>query len=157
MPSNILHIDMDAFFASVEERDDPSLRGKPVVIGSDPQNGNGRGVVSTANYAARKFGIHSAMPISIAWKKNPHAVFIRPNMHKYSEASESIISVIEQYSPLIEKVSIDEAFVDVSGQEKLFGSSIEIARKIKKDIKEHTGLTASVGIASNKTRLKGAE
>ncbi|MBU1084447.1 MAG: DNA polymerase IV [Candidatus Omnitrophota bacterium] len=150
----IAHIDMDAFFASIEQRDDPSLKGKPVVIGADPKLGQGRGVVSTCSYEARKFGIHSSMPISIAYKKCPHAVFIRPDMEKYSGVSENILSLLEKFTPDIEPVSVDEAFLDITNTFHHFGSPVETCRKIKSRIKERTGLTSSMGLASVKMVAK---
>ncbi|MFA6584415.1 MAG: DNA polymerase IV, partial [Elusimicrobiaceae bacterium] len=104
---------MDAFFAAVEQNADPSLRGKPVIIGADPKGGKGRGVVSTCSYEARKFGVHSAMPISEAWRKCPHGVFILPDGEKYSKASKQVYSVFYEFTPSVEAVGIDEAFLDL--------------------------------------------
>lgn len=146
----ILHVDMDAFFAAVEEREDPSLRGKPVVVGSDPQGGKGRGVVSTANYEARKYGIHSAMPISQAWRRCPHAVFIQPRGRRYSEASREAFAVFGRFTDLVEPVGIDEAFLDVTASHRLFGAPPELARRLKAEMRETTGLTVSVGCAPSK-------
>ncbi len=139
----ILHMDMDAFFASVEQLDNPELRGKPVIIGGH----SSRGVVSTASYEARTFGVHSAMPIFQAKKNCPHGLYIRPRMWRYSELSRRIMGMLKGFSPLVEPVSIDEAYVDISGCGRLYGSPLEIARAIKARIREETGLTASVGIA----------
>ena len=108
----IFHVDMDAFFASVEQRDNPQYRGKPLIVGAKPGN---RGVVSTASYEARKFGIHSAMPINEAFSRCPHGIFITPRMAVYEKVSEQIMKIFEQFSPKIEKVSLDEAFIDMSG------------------------------------------
>lgn len=142
----ILHIDMDAFFAAVEVHDHPELRGKPVVIGSPPDK---RGVVSTCSYEARKFGIHSAMPSRTAFKLCPHAVFLPPNMKRYHEVSEQIMEIFYRFTPLIEPLSCDEAFLDVTGARYLFGDGPQIARKIKAAVLEETGLTCSVGVAPN--------
>jgi len=119
----ILHVDMDQFYAAVEMRDDPSLKGRPVVIGSDPKQGRGRGVVSTANYLARRFGVHSAMPISQAYRLCPQAAFIEPDMAKYARASEKIHAVFHRYTPLVEPLSLDEAFLDVRASRLLFGDA----------------------------------
>ena len=146
-PRSIVHIDMDAFFAAVEQRDDPSLRGKPVVIGADPKGGKGRGVVSTCSYEARPFGIHSAQPISQAYRACPHAVFLRPSMGKYGAVSKRIMTILYDFTPLIEPVSIDEAFLDITTSAHLFGGPVETCKKIKERIRKEEGLTASVGLA----------
>lgn len=148
----ILHIDMDAFFASIEERDNPELKGKPIVIGADPKGGKGRGVVSTANYPARKYGIHSAMPISRAYKLCPHAVFLRPNIEKYKKVSDSIMKILLKYSSLLEQVSIDEAYLGLEIGD--YDKAVEIAEKIKKEIYEKERLTCSIGVAPNKLVAK---
>jgi len=145
-PKTILHIDMDAFFAAVEVHDHPELKGLPVVIGSPPDK---RGVVSTCSYEARKFGIHSAMPSRTAFQRCPYAVFLPPNMKRYHEVSEQIMEIFRRFTPLVEPLSCDEAFLDVTGARYLFGDGPEIARKIKSAVKEETGLTCSVGVASN--------
>lgn len=150
----IVHVDMDAFFAAVEQLDNPSYRGKPVVVGADPKGGKGRGVVSAASYEARKYGIHSAMPISHAYKRCPHAFFVRPRMSRYCEMSNHIMNILSEFSPVIEPISIDEAFLDCTGTEKLFGPPLRLGQTIKAWIFEKTGLTASVGIASNKSIAK---
>ncbi len=150
----IVHVDMDAFFASVEQRDNPQYRGKPVVIGAPPQGGKGRGVVSTCSYEARKFGVRSAMPISIAYQKCPHAIFLGVDMEKYAQVSGEIFFILSYFSPLIEGVSIDEAFLDISDTYKLWGTSYNTCLEIKKRIKEETGLTVSVGLAPTKMAAK---
>ena len=150
----IVHIDMDAFFAAIEQRDNPSYKGKPVVVGADPKGGKGRGVVSTSSYEARKYGIHSAMPISTAFRKCPHAVFLPVDMEKYGRESAKIMRVLDEFSPALEQVSIDEAFLDVSGTYRLFGTARELCITMKKRILEETGLKASVGLAPTKMAAK---
>jgi DNA polymerase IV len=144
--STILHIDMDAFYASVEERDDPSLKGKPVIVGGKAR----RGVVCAASYAARKFGVHSAMPMMRAMNLCPQAIVVSPRMDRYSEISSQIFSIFHRFTPLVEGLSIDEAFLDVGASESLFGNGETIARRIKKEIKDELGLPASAGVAPNK-------
>jgi len=146
----ILHVDMDAFFAAVEERENPALRGQPVVVGADPQGGEGRGVVSTANYEARKYGIHSAQPISQAWRRCPHAVFLKPRGRLYAGVSRQVFDVFAAYTDLVEPLGIDEAFLDVTASRRLFGPGPELARRLKADIRDATGLAASVGVAAAK-------
>lgn len=155
-PRVILHVDMDAFYASVEELDFPEYRGKPLIVGADPKQGRGRGVVSTCNYAARKFGVRSAMPISRAWRLCPHGIFVAHRFERYVELSKRIMGILREYSPLVEQVSIDEAFLDCTGEERLFGAPEQLARRIKHAIRETTGLTASVGAAPNKYIAKVA-
>ncbi len=150
----IIHVDMDAFFASVEQRDFPEYRGRPVVVGADPREGRGRGVVSAASYEARRYGIRSAMPISQAYRLCPEAVFVEPRYREYSALSDEIMSILERFSPAVEPISIDEAFLDCTGTERLLGSTKEVAIKIKSAIREATGLTASVGVASCKSVAK---
>ncbi len=152
--SIIAHIDMDAFFAAVEQRDNPTLRGKPVIVGADPKEGKGRGVVSTCSYEARKFGIHSAMPISIAYRRCPHGIFLPGNYKKYSEASRQIFRIIDDFTPDVEAVSIDEAFLDITGCTHLHQGIERLARNLKDKIKKEVGLTASIGIAPNKMTAK---
>jgi DNA polymerase-4 len=146
----ILHVDMDAFFAAVEEKRRPELRGKPVVIGGsgDPSQ---RGVVSTASYEARKYGIHSAMPLMKAYRLCPHAVFLSVDYQEYSRVSHTIKEILAEFSPVMEDVGIDEAFLDISDIKK---SSEQIAAEIKEKIKRVTGLTCSIGIAPNKLLAK---
>jgi DNA polymerase IV len=143
----ITHVDMDAFYASVEQRDRPELRGRPVIVGADP---GGRGVVSAASYEARVFGVRSAMPISRAARLCPQGVFVPVDMAKYARASDDIMAILGDFSPLVEPVSVDEAFVDLTGTESLFGPPAEAVRRIKQRIRDETGLTASAGLASNK-------
>jgi DNA polymerase-4 len=148
----ILHIDMDAFFSAVEQKRRPKLVGKPVVVGGegDPTK---RGVVSTASYEARKFGIHSAMPLRTAYKLCPDAVFLPVDYEEYSRVSEEVKAILREFSPIMEDVGIDEAFLDLSSFER---PSEEIAREIKKRIKDETDLTCSIGIAPNKLLAKMA-
>ncbi|MFA5794994.1 MAG: DNA polymerase IV [Candidatus Brocadiia bacterium] len=150
----IAHIDMDAFFAAVEQRDKPELRDRPVIVGSDPRNGHGRGVVSTCSYEARKLGIHSAMPISIAYHKCPKAVFLPPDMEKYARISRQIYELLYDFTPDIETLGIDESFLDITKSYKLFGTPYQTCILIKKSIKEKTGLTASIGLAPTKMAAK---
>jgi DNA polymerase-4 len=147
----ILHVDMDAFYASVEERERPELVGKPLIVGGTPE---GRGVVAAANYAVRKFGVHSAMPAATALRLCPQAIVLRPRMDFYARVSEQIREIFDRYTPLVEPLSLDEAFLDVSGSEGLFGSAAEIGRKIKQEIQTELRLTASVGVAPNKFLAK---
>lgn len=147
----ILHIDMDAYYASVEMRDRPELKGQPVVVGGTPE---GRGVVSAANYEARKYGVRSAMPAGRAKRLCPHAVFLPPRMEIYADVSHKIHEIFQRYTPLIEPLSLDEAFLDVSGSEGLFGTTEEIGRRIKDEILQDLDLVASVGVAPNKFLAK---
>jgi DNA polymerase IV len=146
----ILHVDMDAFFAAIEQLDHPEFRGRPVVVGADPQGGKGRGVVSTCSYEARAFGIHSAMPVSKAYKLCPHAVYTFPRGKRYLQVSKKIMAVLEEFSPDVEPLSIDEAFLDISTSYKIFGSVKDAGLAVKRRIKEETSLNASVGIAPSK-------
>ena len=150
----IAHMDMDAFFAAVEQRDHPELKGKPVIIGADPKGGQGRGVVSTCSYEARKFNIHSALPISIAYRRCPQGVYLRGNHQKYRDVSREIFAILRDYTPDIQPVSIDEAFMDLTGCHLVDGSVLGLCRAIKQDIRNRVGLTASIGIAPNKMIAK---
>ena len=146
----ILHIDMDAFYASVEQLDNPELRGKCVIVGGL----SGRGVVSAASYEARKFGVRSAMPVFKAKQKCPGGIFVQPRMGRYKAVSEKIMSLLTDFSPLVETVSIDEAFVDVTGCTRIHGDPGKIAAEIKKKIRDTVNLTCSVGVAPNKFLAK---
>lgn len=150
----ILHVDMDAFFAAIEQRDNPEYRDKPLIVGADPDGGKGRGVVSTCSYEARTFGIHSAMPIRTAYKLCPHGIYVWPNGKLYSMVSKRIMEIYNEFTDKVEPISIDEAFLDVTGSIKLFGDGAEIARKIKNRIKEKENLVASIGVAPNKYLAK---
>ncbi|MBQ3965228.1 MAG: DNA polymerase IV [Treponema sp.] len=152
MQSVFLHIDLDAFFASVEQLDHPEWRGKPVIVGGKP--GDRRSVVSTASYEARKFGVHSAMPIVQAVKLCPQGIYVHGNMERYHQKSQEVMAIFHNYSPDVQQMSVDEAFIDLTGTERLFGSPEESARRIKSEVKEKTGLTVSVGIASSKYLAK---
>ena len=152
-PRSIVHVDMDAFYASVEQRDRPELRGRPVIVGADPK---GRGVVSAASYEARVFGVRSAMPIGKAARLCPDGVFLPVDMDKYAGASRQIMGILGDFSPLVEPVSVDEAFVDLTGTASLFGPAPEAVREIKRRIRAETGLTASAGLAANKFIAKVA-
>ncbi len=142
----IIHVDMDAFYASVEQRDNPELRGKPLIVGGDAR----RGVVVAASYEVRKYGVRSAMPMARALKQAPHARVVRPRFSAYSEASEQVFSIFERYTPLVEPLSLDEAFLDVTASVGLFGAPADMARRIREEIASETGLPSSAGIASVK-------
>lgn len=150
----ILHIDMDYFFAQIEERQNPKFYGKPVIVGADPKEGLGRGVVSTANYEARKYGIHSGMPISKAFKLCPNGVFLPVNMEYYKKVSERIMEIIKKYSAIFQQVSLDEAYLDLTEIAKDFDEAKIIGEKLKKEIFENEKLTCTVGIGPNKTIAK---
>jgi DNA polymerase IV (DinB-like DNA polymerase) len=155
------HLDMDAFFAAIEERDHPELKGRPLVVGADPEGGRGRGVVSTANYPARVYGIHSAMPISTAWKLAeaarrrglPATVFTRGNYSRYREVSDRIMAILQRHAPVVEAAGIDEAYFDLSFTDA-YENAAELARQIKAEILAKEKLTASVGIGPNKLIAK---
>jgi DNA polymerase-4 len=143
---SILHVDMDAFFVSVEELEDPSLQGKAVVVGADQ---DGRGVVAAASYEARKFGVHSAMPVRTAKRLCPHAIFLRGRHDKYREYSEKIRRIFEEFTPTVEMVSIDEAYLDLTGAERLHGGALRAADRLVRTVKERTRLNCSVGVSTS--------
>jgi DNA polymerase-4 len=148
----ILHVDMDAFYASVEQRDDPALRGKPVIVGGRSR----RGVVLAASYEVRPFGVRSAMPMAEALRKAPHAIVVPPHRDRYEKASEEAFAIFHRYTPLVEPLSLDEAFLDVTASRSLFGDGETIARAIKRDVRAELGLAASAGIAPCKFAAKVA-
>jgi DNA polymerase IV (DinB-like DNA polymerase) len=150
----IFHVDMDQFFAAVEEREHPEFRGKPVVVGADPKGGKGRGVVSTCNYEARKFGIHSGMPISRAWHRCPEAIYVIPNFKLYVETSLRIMKTLRRHADKFEQWGLDEAFLDVTPKVANFEEAIKLAEKIKREIREREKLTCSIGIGPNKLVAK---
>jgi DNA polymerase-4 len=151
MNRTILHVDMDAFYASVEQFDHPEWRGKPVIVGAPPDQ---RGVVAAASYEARKFGVRSAMPSRTAGRLCPQGIFTPPNMKRYEEVSALVFAIFDRFTPLVEPLSVDEAFLDVTGARQLFGDGEAIARKIKAAIRQKVGFTASVGVAPNKFLAK---
>jgi len=150
MTRAVLHVDMDAFYASVEQHDNPQLAGKPVLVGWEGE----RGVVTTASYEARPFGVHSAMPMRTARRLCPQAICVRPRMARYQEVSAIVFGVFHEVTPLVQGLSLDEAFLDVTASQELLGAAPDIARSIKRRIRELTGLTASVGVAPNKLVAK---
>jgi DNA polymerase-4 len=147
----IIHIDMDAFYASVEQRDNPKLKGRPVIVGGSPE---GRGVVATCSYEARIFGIHSAMPSSVAYVRCPHAVFVPPRFEVYQKISYQIREIFKRYTDIIEPLSLDEAYLDVTINKKEIKYATTIAKQIKEDIKNEIGITASAGVSYNKFLAK---
>ena len=149
----ILHLDMDSFFAAIEQLDHPEWRGKPLVVGSPPDQ---RGVVSTASYEARVFGVHSAMPSRTAGRLCPHGIFVPPRMERYEEVSGQVMAIIGEFTPLVEQVSVDEAFMDVRGAMRIWPDPIALARELKRRIRERLQLTGSVGVATNKYLAKVA-
>jgi DNA polymerase IV len=150
MSRAVLHVDMDAFYASVEQHDHPELAGKPLVVGWD----GGRGVVAAASYEVRRFGVHSAMPMSRALRLCPHAICVRPRMERYQAVSAQVFGVFREITPLVQGLSLDEAFLDVTASQEALGSPTTIARRIKQLVRERTGLTCSVGVAPNKLVAK---
>ena len=151
--SSIFHLDMDAFFVSVEELFDPSLQGKPVVVGGKADE---RGVVSAASYAARRFGVHSAMPLRTAYQRCPHAIFLDGHPERYREYSQKVFAALEQFSPLVELASIDEAYLDMTGTERLLGPPLAAAHLRHERVKRATGLNCSIGAASSRLVAKVA-
>jgi len=149
----ILHVDMDHFFSAVEEREHSEYKGKPIVVGADPKEGKGRGVVSTCNYEARKFGIKSGMPISKAWKLCPQAIYVPVNYKLYGQVSSNIMVILKRYADKFEQMGFDEAFLDVSSRGS-FEEAKKLAREIKKEVYEKEGLTCSVGVGPNKLVAK---
>ncbi len=151
MDRTILHVDLDAFFAAVEQRDHPELRGKPVIVGGVPP---GRGVVSAASYEARAYGVHSAMSVTEAFRRCPHGVFLPVDGRRYQQASRDVMAILRRFTPQVEPISIDEAFLDVTGSRPLFGEGPAIAAAIKSAVRDDVGLTASVGVATTKLVAK---
>ncbi len=147
----IVHLDMDAFFVEVERLHDPSLRGKPVVVGGDPDS---RGVVAAASYEARGFGVHSAMPVRTAARLCPQAVFVHPHRDRYSEASDGVFEILETFAPVVEPVSIDEAYLDLTGTDRIYGPAGDAVRGLRARIRERTGLPSSAGIGTSKLVTK---
>jgi DNA polymerase IV len=150
-PSQILHVDMDAFYVSVEELENPSLRGQPVIVGADP---GGRGVVMAASYEARRFGVHSAQPIRTASRLCPHAIFLRGHHERYRHYSERIYAILAEFTPVVEMVSIDEAYLDLTGSERLHGPALRAADRLIRTVKSRTGLNCSVGAATSRVVAK---
>ena len=150
----ILHVDMDSFYASIEQRRDPSLKGLPVVVGSDPKSGKGRGVVSTCSYEARKYGIHSGMPISRAYKLCQDAVYLGVNMQLYKEVSRRVMEILRSKTVRFQQVSVDEAFLDISEKVVDYKGAVKVAQEIKAQIREQEGLTCSIGISPTRSAAK---
>jgi len=150
----ILHVDLDAFFPSVEVREHPELKGKAVVVGADPKEGKGRGVVSSASYEARKFGIRSALPISRAWKLCPDCVYLRPHFDLYVPASNSVMNILKSHADKFEQGGIDEAYLDISSQVKDFDEAREFGKRLMEEVLEKERLTCSIGVAPNKMIAK---
>lgn len=154
MPRVIFHVDMDAFYVSVERRENPELAGKPVIVGADPKGGKGRGVVMACSYEAREIGIRSGMPISMAWRKAPDAVYLPPNYDLYGSVSESVMDVLREHADVLEHVSIDEAFLDVSSKVSGFGEAEAHAKRVKASVRAREGLACTIGVAPNKSTAK---
>ena len=154
MPRIVFHVDMDAFYVSVERRENPDLNGKPVIVGADPKSGTGRGVVMACSYEAREMGIRSGMPIGMAWRKVPTAVYLRPNYELYGAVSESVMNVLRSYADILEHVSIDEAFLDVTSKVRGFDDALEYAARVKAAVREREGLACTIGVAPNKSIAK---
>ena len=154
MPRVVFHVDMDAFYVSVERRENPDLNGKPVIVGADPKSGTGRGVVMACSYEAREMGIRSGMPIGMAWRKVPTAVYLRPNYELYGAVSESVMHVLRSYADILEHVSIDEAFLDVTSKVRGFDDALEYAARVKAAVREREGLACTIGVAPNKSIAK---
>ena len=152
----ILHLDMDHFYTAVEERERPELKGKPVIVGADPKEGQGRGVVSTSNYEARKAGVRSGIPISRAWKLCPEAVYLPPNFPLYIQVSNAVMEIARRYADKFEQWGIDEAFLDVTSRVRNFDEAEALAKEIKREILKKTNLTCSIGVGPNKLVAKVA-
>ncbi|TMI56644.1 DNA polymerase IV [Candidatus Bathyarchaeota archaeon] len=152
----ILHCDLDAFYPSCEIHRDPSLKGKPLIVGADPKNGKGRGVVTSCSYEARKFGVRSGMPISMAWKLCPQGIFVPPDFELYGETSERVMDIMRGFADIFEQTSIDEAYMDVSKRCKTYDDAKVLASNLKQSLKEREGLTVSVGISPSKSISKMA-
>ncbi len=150
----ILHMDMDYFFAQIEERENPQFKGNPLVVGADPKKGKGRGVVSTCNYEARKYGIKSGMPISRSYKLAPEAIFLPVNMSLYKKVSDSVFRVASKISPEMEKVSLDEAYIDITKKVKNYREAEGVGKKLKREILKKEKLTCSIGVSKNKMMAK---
>jgi len=150
-PRRIVHLDMDAFFVEVERLHDPSLRGKPVIVGGDP---DARGVVAAVSYEARKFGVHSAMPLRTARRLCPQAVFVHSRHGRYGEASDRVFEILEAFAPVVEPVSIDEAYLDLTGTDRIYGPAADAVRRLRARIREETGLPSSSGIGTSKLVTK---
>ncbi|UCD01284.1 MAG: DNA polymerase IV [Promethearchaeota archaeon] len=150
----ILHCDLDCFFAAVEMRDNPQYKGKPVIIGADPKEGKGRGVISTCNYEARKYGLHSAMPISQAYKRCPHGIYLKPNGKKYLKVSNQVMDILETYSNDFQRVGADEAYLELTENANSFEEAGRIAKEIQNEVLSKVGITISIGIAPTKSLAK---
>ncbi len=153
-PRVILHVDMDAFYVSVERRENPALVGQSVIVGADPKGGKGRGVVMACSYEAREQGVRSGMPISMAWRKLPGAVFLPPNYDLYGSVSESVMDVLREHADVFEHLSIDEAFLDVTSKVRGFEDAAGYARRVKAAVREREGLACTIGVAPNKSTAK---
>lgn len=153
-PRTIFHLDLDAFYVSVEVRREPSLRGLPVVVGADPEEGKGRGVVVTCSYEARAFGLRSGMPISRAWKLCPEAVYLRPDLDLYERTSRDVMNTLREFADSFEQTGIDEAFMDVSGSVSSSNEARELALLVKRRVRDQYSLTCSIGIGPNKSTAK---
>ena len=150
----IFHVDMDQFYAAVEEREHPEFKGISVIVGADPKEGKGRGVVSTCNYEARKYGVKSGIPISRAWKLCPDAVYIKPNYRLYTQASSKIMAILQKYTDKFEQWGLDEAFLDISLKIDNFRDARRLAEEIKREIYKKERLTCSIGVGPNKLVAK---
>src|SRR5262245_12885987 len=155
MPSRtVLHVDMDAFYAAIEQRDRPELAGWPVIVGADPKGGRGRGVVATAASWARRFGVFSAMPISVAFRRCPKGVYLPVDMAKYGAVSKQVMAILRRFTDVVEPVSIDEAFLDVTFSSRAFGDGEQVARRLKAESRAELRLTAAVEVAGSEQEAK---